>query len=280
MATDKNIPPEGGLRRFALLLEYDGTRYLGFQWQPGAPTIQSELELAIEKATGEEVRVAGAGRTDSGVHAWGQVAAFLTTSALSPETMVQALNHHLPNDISVHKAAEVDPGFDPRRDALSRRYSYVIYNRPTPSPILRRHSCHVRGNLNVDEMGRSAELLVGTHDFASFAKSPEKTGASTVRRVTEASIHEDGVLIILKIEGNAFLTHQVRRTAGALVEVGRGRLSVEEFAELIERPRPGVAGPNLSPQGLFLEEVRYPDPGPFPGRESVEAGMSTLAIYD
>ena len=113
---------DGDLRRIALLLEYDGTRYQGFQWQPNAPTIQSALELAIEKTTGEQVRVAGAGRTDSGVHARGQVAAFLTHSELAAETLQRALNHHLTDDISVHRAADADLGFDPRRDAVSRHY--------------------------------------------------------------------------------------------------------------------------------------------------------------
>ena len=135
MQTQANMDNRGALRRIALLLEYDGSRYRGFQWQPDAPTIQSELELAIEKLTGESVRVAGAGRTDSGVHARGQVASFLTSSAFPPETLLQALNHHLPDDISVHTASEVDLGFDPRRDAVSRRYRYVIYNNPTPSPL-------------------------------------------------------------------------------------------------------------------------------------------------
>ena len=130
-------------------LEYDGTRYQGFQWQPNAPTIQSALELAIEKTTGEKVRVLGAGRTDSGVHARGQVAAFLISSELSAETLLHALNHYLDDDISVHRAAEADLGFDPRHDAVSRRYHYSILNSPTRSPLLRGHTCHVRGNLDV-----------------------------------------------------------------------------------------------------------------------------------
>ena len=262
------------MRRIALLLEYDGSRYRGFQWQPDAPTIQSELELAIEKLTGESVRVACAGRTDSGVHARGQVAAFLTSSAFPPDTLRQALNHHLPDDISVHAASEVDLGFDPRRDAISRRYRYLIYNNPTPSPLRRGQTCHVRGKLDVIAMDAAARLLVGVHDFASFARSPEVAGASTVRHITEASVRQEGPLVILELEGNAFLTHQVRRTAGALVEVGRDRMGVEEFRDLIECPSPGLAGPTLSPEGLCLEEVRYPDPGPFPTYEAIGAESS------
>lgn len=278
MQTEANRDKQGDLKKFALLLEYDGTRYRGFQWQPDAPTVQSELELAIEHLTGEKVRVAGAGRTDSGVHARGQVAAFLTSSAFPPETLLQALNHHLPDDISVHVASEVDLGFDPRRDAVSRRYRYLIYNGPTPSPLQRGHSCHVRGVLDVTAMDVAAGLLVGVHDFSSFARAPEIVEASTVRHITETSVYKEGRLVILEMEGNAFLTHQVRRTAGALVEIGRGRMSVEDFADLIDHPSPGIAGPTLSPHGLCLEEVRYADPGPFPANEIVKAEASAPRI--
>lgn len=267
------------LRRIALLVEYDGARYRGFQWQPDSPTIQSELELAIDKLTGEKVRVAGAGRTDSGVHARGQVAAFVTSSAFPPATLLQGLNHHLPHDISVHQASEVDLGFDPRRDALSRRYRYVIYNAATPSPLHRRNSCHVRGDLNTTAMEKAAGLLVGVHDFASFARSPEITGASTVRRVTEVSLYREGKLLILEMEGNAFLTHQVRRTAGALVEVGKDRMTIDSFRALVHRPTPGLAGPTLSPAGLCLEEVRYPHPGPFPMYVNLDTQASAPKIY-
>ena len=278
MLTEVDKHREGILRRIALLIEYDGTRYRGFQWQPDAPTIQSELELAIERLTGEKVRVAGAGRTDSGVHARGQVASFLTASSHSPETLLQALNHHLPVDISVHAVSEPDLGFDPRRDAVSRQYRYVIYNGPTPSPLLRKYSSYVRGELNVVAMDVAAGLLVGVHDFASFSRSPEVPGASTVRNITEASVRRDGKFVILEMEGNAFLTHQVRRTAGALVEVGRDRMTVDEFRTLIERPTPGLAGPTLPPQGLYLEEVRYPHPGPFPTYETIAAAASPPKI--
>lgn len=249
---------DGDLRRIALLLEYDGTRYQGFQWQPNAPTIQSALELAIEKTTGERVRVGGAGRTDSGVHARGQVAAFLTHSELAAETLQQALNHHLADDISVHRATDADLGFDPRRDAVSRHYRYSIFNAPTPSPLQRSHTCHVKGELDVSAMMSAAENLLGVHDFSSFARAPEDPGASTIRHITEASVSRHGKLVILDVEGNAFLTHQVRRTAGALVDVGLGKLSLQEFRNLIDNPAPSAAGPTLDAAGLCLEAVRYP----------------------
>ena len=267
--------PDGDFRRIALLLEYDGARYRGFQWQPDAPTIQSALESAIENTTGERVRVAGAGRTDSGVHARGQVAAFLTRSDIPAETLGKALNHHLPDDISVHRATDADLGFDPRRDAVSRRYRYSIFNGPTPSPLLQRHTCHVRSDLDATSMDQAARHLVGVHDFASFAKVPEVPGASTVRQVTEAAVSRKGQVVTMDMEGNAFLTHQVRRTAGALVEVGLGRMSLEEFESLVDHPTPGAAGPTLSPSGLCLESVRYSVSDPFYREPGVEAGASS-----
>ena len=258
-------------------LEYDGTRYQGFQWQPDAPTIQSALELAIEKTTGEKVRVLGAGRTDSGVHARGQIAAFLTSSELSAETLLHALNHYLDDDISVHRAAEADLGFDPRYDAVSRRYHYSILNSPTRSPLLRGLTCHVRGNLDVSMMDRAAGHLVGSHDFASFSRVPQVPGASTIRQMTEVPVSRQGKLVILEMEGNAFLTHQVRRTAGALVEVGLGRITIEEFRDLVDHPRPGTAGPTLSPAGLCLEAVRYPaHANPFLSETMLKAEVSAM----
>ncbi len=268
----------GDLRRVALLLEYDGARYRGFQWQPDAPTIQSALELAIEKTTGEKVRVVGAGRTDSGVHARGQVAAFLTRSELSTETLLHAFNHYLHDDISVHRVTEADLGFDPRRDAVSRRYHYSILNSPTSSPLLRNHTCHIRGDLDIAMMDGAASHLVGEHDFSSFSRAPEVPGSSTTRRITETSLSMQGRLLILEMEGNAFLTHQVRRTAGALVEVGLGRMIVEEFRDLVDTPRPGAAGPTLSPAGLCLEAVRYPtNTDPFLSETKAGAEASALA---
>ncbi len=258
-------------------LEYDGTRYQGFQWQPDVPTIQSALELAIEKATGEKVRVSCAGRTDSGVNARGQVAAFLISSELSAETLLHALNHYLDDDISVHRAAEADLGFDPRHDAVSRRYHYSILNSPTRSPLLRGLTCHVRGNLDGSMMDRAAGHLVGSHDFASFSKAPQVPGTSTTRQIMEASISMQGTMVTLAMEGNAFLTHQVRRTAGALVQVGLGRITIEEFRDLVENPTPGTAGPTLSPAGLCLEAVRYPaHADPFLSETMLKAEVSAM----
>ena len=261
--TSRDDNPTRDPRRIALLLEYDGTRYSGFQWQPDAPTIQSELESAIEKVTGERVRVAGAGRTDSGVHARGQVAAFLTRSELDSGTLQKALNHHLPDDIAVLQAGDAEPAFDPRRDAVSRRYRYSIWNAPTPSPLQRHRTCHVRGNLDMEAMHIASQHLLGIHDFASFGRPPAGSEASTVREVTGVSVSRQGNLVTLDIQANAFLTHQVRRTAGALVEVGLGRISIREFGDLVRSPISGAAGPTLAASGLCLEEVLYPEPGPF-----------------
>ena len=241
------------------MVEYEGTQYQGFQWQPGALTIQGQLESSLERLTGETVRVDGAGRTDSGVHARGQVVSFRVFSQLPPETFVKALNYYLPEDISVTQAFRVPETFNVQRNACSREYRYTILNRRTPSPLLIRFSHIVREPLDVPLMDDASRLLIGPHDFAAFSSPQELGSARTLRRVLRAGVSRDGDLVIIEMEGNAFLSHQVRRTAGALVEVGMGKMSVEEFQGLLERKEPGSAGPTLPAKGLCLVKVTYPD---------------------
>jgi tRNA pseudouridine38-40 synthase len=245
--------------RLALVVEYDGADYNGFQYQANAPSIQEELEKAIARLTGEVVRIKAAGRTDAGVHALGQVVAFDTASGHSPETFVRALNFYLPRDIAVKAAHQVRERFDPRRDALSRRYRYTLLNSPTPSPLMMRTSCHIEEPLSARRMQRAARLLVGTHDFARFAATPGGERASTVRHIYEASVRRSGDVITFEVEGNAFLPHQVRRMAGALVDVGRGKLSLEGLKTMIDGGHPQAVAHSLPPQGLCLVEVTYAD---------------------
>ena len=155
--------------RLALTIEYEGTHYHGFQYQVNAPSIQGELEQAIERLTGERVRVKGAGRTDAGVHAEAQVVVFDTSSDRSTQTFVNALNHYLPQDIAVKQAHIVKPDFDPRRNALKRTYRYSILNCETPSPLTRRFSYHIRNTLDLSRMQEAAGLFIGEHDFRRFA---------------------------------------------------------------------------------------------------------------
>ena len=252
-------PLEGSRRRIALLLEYDGSRYGGSQIQKNAPTVQGSLEGAIKRLTGEMARVAFAGRTDAGVHARGQVASFLTWRPFGAMVFVDGLNYWLPDDIAVRRAREVALEFDVRRRARGRLYRYLVYNDRAPSPLLRQRAWHVKQPLDVAAMRQAAAYLVGRHDFAAFAAGLERPGASTVRTVHRFDVRRSGRLVSFEAEADAFLPHQVRRTVGALVEVGLGRQMPQWFEELLWAAKPATAGPAAPPQGLCLMRVTYPD---------------------
>ena len=258
------------MRRIALLLEYDGAAYGGSQLQQNAPSIQAELETAIRRLTGEPARAALAGRTDAGVHASGQVAAFTTAARHSVDTFVRGLNALLPADVAVRAAGEAPPEFDPRRDARSRLYRYAVWNAPERSPLWRRMAWHVRAPLDEDLMAREAAALVGERDLASFGAALPP-GRSSRRRVWRAEVRRHASLVLLDIEANAFLPHQVRRTVGALVEIGSGRLPAGTFAGWLSAPRAGAAGPAAPPHGLCLVRVTYDAGGPirFEDRDSI-----------
>ena len=243
--------------RVALIVEYEGTRYHGFQYQKNASSIQEELERAAARLMGEKTRVEGAGRTDAGVHATGQVVAFDTDAGHSTETIVAALNSHLPEDIAVKAAHRVGSDFDPRRHALSRRYRYTVHCGPTPSPLTRRTAYHVKHRLDAGRMRRAAGLFIGAHDFARFAGPLSVPGASTVREVYGAEVRQDGDIIHIEVEGNAFLPHQVRRMAGALVSVGRGTLTPADLESMIENGTGDAVAGSLPPHGLCLLKVTY-----------------------
>jgi tRNA pseudouridine38-40 synthase len=245
--------------RLALIVEYEGTRYRGFQYQTNAPSVQAELEVAIARLTGEESRVKGAGRTDAGVHAKGQVVAFDTSAAHAPQTFIRALNFYLPDDIAVKGAYITDSDFDPRRMARSRRYGYTIDCGATPSPLTRRTAYHIGAPLNVRRMRMAAPHLLGKHDFARFGGPLSRPNASTVREVFKAKVRQHLNFINFEVEGNSFLPHQVRRMAGALVDVGRGSLTLADFKSLIAGGASDAVAHSLPPQGLCLLEVTYSD---------------------
>jgi tRNA pseudouridine38-40 synthase len=237
------------------VLEYDGSRFGGSQVQKNAPSVQGELEAALRKLTGERPRVTLAGRTDAGVHARGQVAAFTTTSALETVVFVRGLNAWLPEEIAVRRALEVAERFDPRRHADSRTYRYTIYNAPVRSALWRAHAWHVAEPLDTAPMQEGAAELVGEHDFAAFSR---REGVRTVRRMRRCQVARRGPLVTVELEANAFLRQQVRRTVGALVQVGSGRLSAARFRDLLRRAEPTSAGPLAPAHGLCLLRVSYP----------------------
>ena len=250
----------GDERRLAMLVEYDGRAFHGFQAQRNACSVQAALEEAIRHLTGESARVRGAGRTDAGVHALGQVVAFDTGSSHSPDVFRQALNHHLPDEIAVREVVDVSREFDPRRWAVGREYRYRVLNSPAPSPLLRGLVHHVRQPLDAEAMNLAASFLEGESDFAPFAASVPEGRAGTMRIVYGCSVTRRGDLVILDLEANGFLRQQVRRTAGALLEVGLGRMDVEGFQTLAECGRLGAAEQSLPAAGLTLMRVNYPTP--------------------
>jgi len=246
--------------KILLIMEYDGTGYHGFQWQNDLPSIQGEVEKALLKLTGERRRVMAASRTDAGVHAKGQVVGFRTGSALPLHNFVNGLNHYLPADIAVKAAYRIDDSFNIRRDALSREYSYYILNSPTRSPMREAFSYLVGSPLDIEAMNRASQALIGEHDFASFVSRNGASLKSTVRRVLRAEIERDGELVVFNMVANSFLPHQVRNTVGALIRVGLGKMSVDEFHSLVEVKKLATAGPTAPAQGLCLTRVNYPGP--------------------
>jgi tRNA pseudouridine38-40 synthase len=244
-------------RRIALVVEYDGTAYAGSQYQENASTIQGELERALEKLTGERTRLALAGRTDAGVHAEGQAVSFRTQAPYGAEVFVRALNAHLPRDIVVRSAREVTLSFQVRRQARKRWYRYLIYN-GRQRPALRRHYCwHIAQPLDVEAMQEAARQLVGEHDLAAFA-APSAPGR-TVRTVYRAEVSRRRSWVMFDIEANSFLQQQVRRTVGALVQVGLGKQTVEGFRRLLASAEKGAATLAAPPRGLCLMAVEYKD---------------------
>jgi tRNA pseudouridine38-40 synthase len=219
--------------------------------------VQGELERAAAPLAGHPVRARFAGRTDAGVHATGQVAALIVPARWTAAELQRALNARLPDSIAVVAIAEAPAGFDPRRWALWRRYRYQVWNAEVRSPLLRRSAWHVRYTLDDATIQRAVALLRGEHDFASFAAPLKQAGATSVRTMYEAAVSRKGRLLEFQFRANAFLPHQVRRTVGVLVELGRGTIGEEQVATWLREPRAGAAGPAAPPEGLCLVDVAY-----------------------
>ena len=246
------------MTRYRATVEYDGTAYYGFQRQVATQkTIQGELEQALFKLAQASIPITGAGRTDAAVHARGQVISFeFADWRHGAERLTRALNSTLPRDIAVRDVATVHEQFHPRYDAVRRGYRYTILNRPTPSPLRRHRSWHVRETLDVGAMNRAAERLIGERDFGTFGTPPQ--GSNTVRRLFKAEWrHATDDELVFEIEGNAFLKRMVRSIVGTLRLVGNGSWTVDEFVEVLESAERGNAGPSAPPQGLVLEFVDY-----------------------
>lgn len=246
-------------RRLALLLEYDGTAFAGSQLQPAVRTVQEVVEATLGQFTGRQTRIALAGRTDTGVHALGQVAALDIESAHAPEVVRDALNHFLPEDVAVRAAAEVAKDFDPRRDAVARTYRYRIEDGRVRAPLTRHRAWQVERPLDVATMAAALALLpVGvSRDWAAFSGAVP-AGYPTVRTLLGARAERCAPQAVeVTLEADGFLPHQVRLMVGALQRVGAGRLSPAEYAALLDGSAASAASA-APPQGLTLVAVRYP----------------------
>jgi tRNA pseudouridine38-40 synthase len=242
---------EGGPVRYSARVEYDGTDFAGFQVQTGSRTVQGELERALERlSAGSRVRVDGAGRTDAGVHAHGQVIAFTYAGRLGASELEAALRALLPADLTIGHLRRVAAGFNPRYRATQREYRYVIWNGPR-SPLRERYALGVREQLNDEQMQRAAQIFVGEHDFSAFG-GVDKQPVRTLHRV---EVRRRGRLITIDVVGTAFLRQMVRRIVAALLRVGRGQVTIDEVRDALAATEPAFDGETAPARGLTLWRV-------------------------
>jgi tRNA pseudouridine38-40 synthase len=255
------------LKTWKIILEYDGTKYSGWQEQKNARTVQGQLRKAAEEFFGVEVEIQGSGRTDAGVHARAQVAHLRIdgkTSFPPVRTILRALNERLPSDVSILDITEADPKFHARHDASARTYVYQILTRRTA--FFKKYVWWIREPLDVEAMSRAAKELIGRHNFICFrAQDPDRPDESTIVVVDDAAVELDGDLIMFRITGSHFLWRMVRRIVGVLVRIGKGEVKPEAFTRLLEGkcdPAIDVAAWTAPASGLFLERVEYPEGKP------------------
>ena len=250
-------------RRIMLTIAYDGTDYCGWQIQKNGVSIEEVLTGAVRNVTGEEMALCGASRTDSGVHALGNVVTFDTESSIPAEIFARAINTNLPHDIRVRNSREVPGNFNPRYDGL-KTYEYYVLNTPDEIPTERRTHWYVTYELDLGQMRKAAQLFVGEHDFASFC-CPRTNAKDTVREITAFEIEKKGDLITFHVEGTGFLYNMVRIMVGTLIRVGRGFYGPEQVAEILEQKDRRAAGATAPPQGLFLIGIDYPESKSYEG---------------
>lgn len=244
------------MKRIKLIVSYDGTGYCGWQVQPNGITVEEVLNKALQKLTGEDIHVIGASRTDSGVHALGNVAVFDTETTIPAERIAAALNQRLPEDIVIRSSEEVPGDFHPRYCDCTKTYEYRILNAKIPVPTMRHTHYFVSYDLNIEDMRQAASYLVGEHDFVSFCNIRTDV-ENTVRTVYSLDIEKQGEEMIVRITGNGFLYNMVRIIVGTLVRVGRGFYPPEKVKEILEAKDRKAAGVTAPPQGLYLVGIRY-----------------------
>lgn len=245
------------MKRFLLVVAYDGTCYSGYQIQPeNVPTVEGMLNMTLSEFLKEEIVTIGASRTDAGVHAYGNVAVFDSETTIPPEKLALALNTKLIGSIRIIQSREVPADFHPRKKVVDKTYEYLLDRSKIQFPTERKYSYHCPKDLDIEKMRKAAAFMEGEHDFTSFC-STKTEKENKVRRVYQITIEEEGYKIKISVRGNGFLYNMVRIIVGTLVKVGEGKLSPEEIPNIIEKKDRTLAGMTLPPQGLFLKEIRY-----------------------
>lgn len=244
------------MKRIRITVAYDGTDYCGWQIQPNGITVEEVLNRELSRLLGEKIRIIGASRTDSGVHALGNTAVFDTETRIPPERISYALNQRLPEDIRVQHSCEVAPDFHPRYQETVKTYEYRILNRQFPLPAYRLNTYFTYYTLDADRMRRAAAYLTGEHDFKSFCAAGAQV-KTTVRTVYDLQVQKDGDLITIRITGNGFLYNMVRIIAGTLMKVGNGEWEPEYVEEILDAKDRRMAGPTAPAKGLTLMEILF-----------------------
>lgn len=244
------------MKRVKLVVAYDGTNYRGWQIQNNGETIESMLNRAISSLTGEDIHVMGSSRTDSGVHAMGNVAVFDTEARMAADKFSYALNQRLPEDIRIQNSCEVPSDFHPRYQKTVKTYEYRILNREFPLPAYRLNTCFTYRMLDIARMQEAARYLKGEHDFQSFCAAGAQV-KTTVRTIYELTVEKEGDLIVIRITGNGFLYNMVRIIAGTLMKVGMGEWEPERMTEILEGRDRKLAGPTAPAKGLTLMEIHF-----------------------
>ena len=245
------------MKRVRLIVSYDGTNYCGWQIQNNGITVEEVLNHALTDLCQEEIAVIGASRTDSGVHALGNVAVFDTNSRIPGEKFSFALNQRLPDDIRIQQSDEVADDWHPRFQDTVKTYEYCFLNRRIPDPMRRLYSYFIYYPMDVENMQKAADYLIGEHDFKSFC-TPRTQVRSTVRTIYDLTLTKEGDEIRMRITGNGFLYNMVRIIAGTLARVGTGLYTPERVKEILEAKDRNVSGPKAPPQGLTLISIAYP----------------------
>jgi tRNA pseudouridine38-40 synthase len=258
------------MQNWKLTLAYDGTRYHGWQVQPGLATIQGELQSALKRILGEAPLPQGSGRTDAGVHALGQVASFPLAAPIPADNLLRALNHTLPAEIRILEVIPASAAFHARHSAIAKTYEYRIFRGELCSPFLAPYVHHCRWKLDLDHLHEAAHAVIGEHDFVSFAASDPDTAArenedqegparSTVRAIFSSQWSEEaGDLLVYRVRGNGFLHHMVRNLVGTMLEIARGQFPADSMPATLAARTRSAAGPTAPACGLFLHSVEYP----------------------